>query len=341
MHKEQIKDLLKKYSGLLVQQMNRLACRLLKTGKYCWQLLKAATRKSWLFLQAHWPAVRDRLQQYSRLTRLDKPIGILLLLWPTLWALWIAAAGTPDFRILLIFILGVVCMRSAGCVINDIADRRLDPFVERTKNRPIPSGKVTVPEALAVFVVLLTLAFLLVLQLDPMTIKLAFAGAALAIIYPFTKRYTYMPQLFLGAAFGWAIPLAFSAQAGELPVVAWLLFLTTVLWAVVYDTMYAIVDREDDIKMGMKSTAILFEDADRMIIGIVQVLVLIGLAMVGSRQEFSSVYFTGLLVASLFFVYQQYLIKDRIRQRCFTAFLNNNWFGASVFVGIVLEYHFA
>lgn len=341
MHKDQIKALLKKYTSLLIRQSNRLACWLIKTGNYCLQQLKTGIHNTGLFLQAHWPAIRERLQQYARLTRLDKPIGTLLLLWPTLWALWIAAAGTPDFRILLIFILGVVCMRSAGCVINDIADRRLDPFVERTMNRPIPSGKVTTPEALAVFLVLLSLAFLLVLQLDPMTIKLAFAGAALAIIYPFTKRYTYMPQLFLGAAFGWAIPMAFSAQAGELPVVAWLLFLTTVLWAVVYDTMYAMVDREDDIRMGMKSTAILFEDADRMIIGIIQVLVLGGLAMVGSRQEFGDIYFTGLLVASMFFVYQQYLIKDRIRQRCFTAFLNNNWFGVSVFVGIVLEYHFA
>lgn len=341
MHKERIKASLKKYSTLLVQLSNRVACLLLVTARRSGQYVKMLACRVVQFLRTHWPAWKDRIQQYARLTRLDKPIGSLLLLWPMLWALWIAAAGTPDPAILIIFILGVISMRSAGCVINDIADRRLDPHVERTRNRPIPSGRVTTREALLVFLVLIGAAFLLVVQLDLMTIKLAFIGAALAIIYPFTKRYTYVPQLFLGAAFGWAIPMAFSAQAGELPLVAWLLYLTTVLWAVVYDTMYAMVDREDDIKMGMKSTAILFEDADRMIIGIVQLLVLFGLMLVGSRQNFGDIYYAGLLLASLFFIYQQYLIKDRIRQRCFAAFLNNNWFGACVFVGIVLNYYFS
>lgn len=341
MHKEQIKAALEKYLKLLLHLSSRLGCLLVNYTRRCVQFCKMLACRTVQFLRAHWPAWKDRIRQYARLARIDRPIGILLLLWPTLWALWIAADGTPNRSILIIFILGVFCMRAAGCVMNDIADRRLDPHVQRTRDRPIAGGKVTVREAMIVFLVLIGAAFLLVLQLDPMTIKLAFVGAALAVIYPFTKRYTYVPQLFLGAAFGWAIPMAFSAQAGELPPVAWLLYLTTVLWAVVYDTMYAMVDREDDIKMGMKSTAILFEDADRTIIGIIQAVVLISLALVGSRQDFGWIYFVGLFVASLFFIYQQYLIKDRIRQRCFAAFLNNNWFGAVVFVGIVLNYYFS
>ncbi|RRQ22099.1 4-hydroxybenzoate octaprenyltransferase [Thiohalobacter thiocyanaticus] len=280
----------------------------------------------------------DRLYQYYLLTRLHRPIGTLLLLWPTLWALWLAAEGFPDPLVLAVFIAGVVLMRSAGCVINDYADRGFDPHVQRTRERPLASGKVSPREALALFAVLCLIAFALVLLMNPLTIKLAFVGVALAAIYPFTKRFTHLPQLVLGAAFGWAIPMAFAAQAGELPRLAWLLFLVNILWATVYDTQYAMVDRDDDLKIGVKSTAILFGEADRLIIAMLQLLVLLGLGLVGGMAQLGLYYYLGLAVAAALALYQLYLIRNRDRDGCFRAFLNNNWFGAAVFAGLALEY---
>ena len=277
---------------------------------------------------------------YARLMRLEKPIGIFLLLWPTLWALWIAAEGMPDMLVFIVFMLGVFLMRSAGCVINDYADRDFDPHVARTKTRPIASGAVKPKEALVLFVVLCLTAFCLVLLLNTYTILLSFGGAALAAIYPFMKRYTHLPQVVLGAAFAWAIPMAFAAQTNDIPIVAWLLFITTVLWAVAYDTMYAMVDREDDLKVGVKSTAILFGEADRFIIGIIQILVLSTLYIVGDQLGMSMPYYVALAVATGLSVYQQYLIKDREPARCFRAFLNNNWFGCIIFCGIAGHYAF-
>jgi 4-hydroxybenzoate polyprenyltransferase len=312
---------------------------LCRTGITGWRIAENFLRRIFIYLRSQWPSIRDRLVQYALLIRLDKPIGIFLLLWPTLWALWFAAEGVPDISILITFVLGVVCMRSAGCVINDLADRDIDPYVTRTRNRPLAAGKVSVREALIIALVLVFCAFLLVLQLNPLTVKLSFAGAALAILYPFTKRYTYIPQFFLGLAFGWAVPMAFAAQTGTLPVIAWILLMATVLWAVVYDTMYAMVDRADDLRMGVKSTAILFEDADRAIIGVIQVLVLLALVLTGGRMEAGWMYYAGLGVAGCFSLYQQYLIKDRIPEQCFRAFLNNHWFGATVFAGIFFNYY--
>lgn len=280
----------------------------------------------------------DRLYQYYLLARLHRPIGTLLLLWPTLWALWLAAEGLPDPLVLGVFVAGVVLMRSAGCVINDYADREFDPHVKRTRERPIASGKVSPREALALFAVLCLIAFALVLLMNPLTIKLAFVGAALAAIYPFTKRFTHLPQLVLGAAFGWGIPMAFAAQTGELPRLAWLLFLVNILWATAYDTQYAMVDRDDDLKIGVKSTAILFGEADRLIIAMLQLLVLLGLGLVGGMAQLGLYYYLGLTAAAALALYQQYLIRNRDRDGCFRAFLNNSWFGAAVFAGLVLDY---
>ncbi len=282
--------------------------------------------------------VKDRLNQYYRLTRLDRPIGSLLLLWPALWALWIAGKGHPQPLIVAVFVLGVFIMRSAGCVLNDYADRHIDPHVKRTKARPLAAGRVTPREALILFVVLALLAFALVLLLNRFTVLLSFGGIVLAAVYPFTKRYTHLPQVFLGAAFGWAVPMAFAAQTGAVPKIGWLLFVAAILWALVYDTMYAMVDRDDDLKIGVKSTAILFGDADRLIIGIIQALLLGALVLVGQLAGLRSMYYLGLAVAAGLALYQQYLIKDRQRDRCFQAFLNNNWFGGVVFAGIVLHY---
>ena len=286
------------------------------------------------------PGLVSRLYWYTRLMRLEKPIGIFLLLWPTLWALCIAAEGMPDMLVGLVFVLGVILMRSAGCVINDYADRDFDPHVERTKLRPLASGAVAPKEALILFVVLCLTAFALVLLMNRLTILLSVGGALLAAIYPFMKRYTHLPQVVLGAAFAWAVPMAFAAQSNEIPIVAWLLFIATVLWTVAYDTMYAMVDREDDLKVGVKSTAILFGDADKVIIGFIQILVLVTLGIVGDHLAMSWFYYAGLAVAALLAIYQQYLIKDRNGPRCFRAFLNNNWFGGAVFCGIASHYVF-
>lgn len=282
--------------------------------------------------------VIDRLEQYSQLTRLDRPIGILLLLWPTLWALWIAAEGWPDPLVLFVFISGVILMRSAGCAINDYADRDIDPHVERTVNRPLAAGRISEKEALAVFAGLSISAFLLVLLMNRLTIYMSVVGLLLAASYPFMKRFHYMPQVHLGAAFGWAAPMAFTAQANEITPVTWLIFMATVLWATAYDTMYAIADRKDDLKIGVKSTAILFGDADKLIIGMLQLLLLLDLILIGNRSGLGLFYYLGLCAASGFAIYQQYLIKDRDPQKCFRAFLNNNWFGLSVFAGILVDY---
>ena len=281
-----------------------------------------------------------RLLDYARLMRLDKPIGIFLLLWPTLWALLIASEGQPDHKVLVIFVLGVILMRSAGCVINDYADRDIDCHVSRTQNRPLTSGRVSTREAKILFLVLCLAAFVLVLQLNRLTLLLSIAGVLLAAIYPFMKRVTHLPQVVLGAAFGWSVPMAFAAQTGTVPQIAWLMFLATLLWATAYDTMYAMVDSEDDLALGIKSTAILFGDYDRQIIGIIQVMVLLCLLMIGHQAELGAIYYSGVLLAAVLFAYQQYLIRFRTREGCFQAFLNNNWVGAVIFLGILFDYMF-
>ena len=309
----------------------------LKNFHICRNRLSVISHKCISTCKAHWPTVRDRLQQYALLIRLDRPVGIYLLLWPTLWGLWLAAKGLPDTNVLIVFVLGVILMRSAGCVLNDIADRRYDPNVTRTKTRPIASGKVTPREAMLVALSLILIAFLLVLTMNWLTIQMAFVAVMLAGIYPFMKRYTYLPQFFLGLAFGWAIPMGFAAQTGSVPQIAWLLLIANILWSVAYDTMYAMVDREDDLKIGVKSTAILFDDADRVIIGIIQALVLVTLIMTGKQAELGGYYYIGLAIASCFFIYQQTLIWNREPKQCMQAFLNNNWFGLTVFAGLFLD----
>ena len=278
------------------------------------------------------------LREYARLMRLERPIGFLLLLWPTLWALWIAADGLPPPGILAIFVLGVLLTRSAGCVINDYADRGLDGRVSRTRMRPLATGRVSSREALALFLVLVLAAFALVLLLNRLTVMLSVVGAALAVTYPFAKRFTHLPQLHLGLAFGWAVPMAFAAQQNTLPLIAWLLMIAAVLWAVVYDTMYAMVDREDDLLAGSKSTAILFGDLDRAFIGAFQVLFLASLLLVGWHTGLGWPHYAGIGAAACLSLYQQYLIRGRKPSECFRAFLNNNWLGACVFAGIAADY---
>ena len=280
----------------------------------------------------------ERLKDYARLMRLHRPIGILLLLWPTLWALWIAAHGRPGLHILAVFVLGVVLMRSAGCVINDYADRDFDPHVERTRDRPIAAGRVSPREALVLFAALCLIAFALVLTLNRLTILLSFAGAFLAASYPFIKRFTHLPQFYLGAAFGWGIPMAFAAQTGGIPPLGWILFAANVCWAVAYDTAYAMVDRDDDRQVGVKSTAILFGRHDRVMVLLFHVLTLSLLAWTGALAGLGLRYYAGLVAAFGFMLYQQHLMRDRSRDGCFRAFLNNNWFGAAVFAGLVLHY---
>ena len=281
---------------------------------------------------------RDRLYHYYLLVRLHRPIGILLLLWPALWALWLAGAGQPHWSVVLIFVLGVVLMRSAGCAINDYADRHFDGHVARTNQRPLATGQVTPREAIGVFMVLSLIAFALVLQLNWQTIALSVVALALTFVYPFMKRFTHVPQLFLGAAFGWAIPMAFAAITGAIPFYAWVLFVATLIWALVYDTQYAMVDREDDLKIGIKSTAILFGRWDRLTIGLLQLLMLGLLVWIGEETGRGVFYLLGLLVAAALAVYQQYLIRRRDPSLCFQAFLNNNYFGMAVFIGLVLDY---
>jgi 4-hydroxybenzoate polyprenyltransferase len=280
----------------------------------------------------------DRAKQYWLLARFDRPIGILILLWPALWALWVASNGKPDTLVLTVICTGVVIMRAAGCVINDYADRDFDPHVERTKQRPIAAGKVSPKEALIFFLVLILCAFILVLQLNIYTILLSFVGAFLAASYPFMKRYTQLPQAYLGIAFGWAVPMSFSAQTNTIPAVAWLMYLAVILWALVYDTMYAMVDKDDDLKIGVKSTAILFGHYDRHIMAVLQIIILGLLVLIGTLQHSGWAYYLGVICAAGLSVYQQRLIFHRDKVLCFKAFLNNNWFGFVVFVGLLVDY---
>jgi len=285
-------------------------------------------------------SLTTRLGYYARLIRLDKPIGIFLLLWPTLWALWIAAKGIPDTNVLVVFVLGVILMRSAGCAINDYADRDIDPHIERTSTRPLAAGQISTTEALVIFVLLALSAFALVMTLNPLTRWMSLGGVLLAASYPFMKRYHYLPQVHLGIAFAWAIPMAFTAQTGELPPpTGWLLFIAAILWTTAYDTMYAMADREDDIKIGVKSTAILFGEADKLIIAVLQLLFLLGIILLGQAAKLGWPFYTALGVASIFALYQQFLLRLRDPQDCFRAFLNNNWLGMILFIGIVVDYY--
>lgn len=279
-----------------------------------------------------------RLPDFIQLGRLDRPIGIYLLLWPTLWALWIAAEGHPSFKLIFIFITGVVLTRTAGCIVNDWADRDLDGQVSRTANRPLATGRVSGKEALAVAAVIMLLAFVLVLYTNTFTILLSFGALALACSYPFMKRYTYLPQLVLGAAFAWAIPMAFAAVGETVPLHAWLIYLATLSWTMAYDTLYAMVDREDDLQAGIKSTAILFGDADLVMVGILNALALLALWLLGSRLELSVWYDLGLICAALLLAWQLWQCRERDTDVCFKAFLHNHWVGAVVFAGIFLHY---
>lgn len=282
----------------------------------------------------HWPNIKP----YVELMRLDKPIGIYLLLWPTLWALWVAAEGIPDFSVLIIFVLGVVLMRSAGCVINDYADRKVDGHVKRTSERPLITGAVTSKQALTLFAGLVLSSFILVLFTNQLTIMLSVGGLALAAIYPFMKRHTHLPQVVLGAAFSWAIPMAFAAQADELPKYLWLIYIANLSWTVAYDTMYAMVDRDDDIKIGVKSTAILFGDADKFMIGLLHAIAIFCLFLLGSELALNAFYYLGLTIASAIMIYLHIKIKDGSREACFDAFRQSHWVGMVVLIGIILSY---
>ena len=281
------------------------------------------------------------LIDYARLARLDRPIGIWLLLWPTLWALWIASRGRPNEHVFVVFTLGVLLMRSAGCAINDFADRRYDPHVARTENRPLASGRVSPAEALLVYTILSLLALALVLTLDSLTIRYALGGALLTVVYPFLKRFFPLPQVWLGAAFSWSVPMAFAAQTQQVPRLAWLLFAAGVLWSAAYDTMYAMVDRDDDLKLGIKSAAITFGDADRWVLAALQAMVLYALWLAGLQAGLTRWFRLALAIGAALFAWQQWLIRRRAPQPCLRAFLNNQWFGLVIFLGIALDYLFA
>ncbi len=280
----------------------------------------------------------DKFKQYLLLIRLNRPIGIFLLLWPTLWGLWIASEGFPNTKILVVFLFGVFLMRSAGCILNDIIDKDFDKFVARTQNRPLASDKLSSIEAFIVAISLIFIAFLLVLTTNTLTVQLSFVAIILAGTYPFLKRHTYLPQFFLGLTFGWSIPMAFAATTNSIPKIAWLLLIANILWVVVYDTIYAMIDREDDLKIGIKSTAILFDDADRFIIGLIQSLVLIALIVIGQQASLNTIYYFSLIIGGCLFLYQLYLIRNRDPKKCMQAFLNNNWFGLVVFIGLFINY---
>ena len=283
--------------------------------------------------------IQRRIEEYALLARLDRPIGTWLLMWPALWGLWIAGAGRPHPRVLLVFVAGVFVMRAAGCVINDYADRNIDPHVRRTRDRPLAARRVSPREALYLFAVLITAALYLVTRLDFLTIELAFIGAAMTVSYPFVKRIFPMPQLYLGISFGgWSVPMAFAAESGAVPRVAWVLYIAAVMWAAIYDTMYAMVDREDDLKVGVKSSAILFADMDKLLIGVMQVMMLFALMLAGRSMKFGQWYDAGVIGAGLLFVYQQWLIRKREPAGCLKAFFNNQYVGAVIFVGIMLQY---
>lgn len=284
--------------------------------------------------------LKQRCYQYFLLMRFHKPIGIFLLLWPTLWALWLASHGRPNLTILIIFIAGVVLMRAAGCVINDVADRHFDRHIARTKNRPLTTGKISLIEALLLFACLSLLSFVMLLKLNYLTIALAFPAILLVISYPFSKRYITWPQFILGLAFGWGIPMAYAAQTGHLPVIAWLLFLSAIFWIIVYDTQYAMVDRDDDLKIGIKSTAILFGRHDVWIIGLLQTIFIALLILIGKLLSLNIWFYMGIIAATVLFIYQHFLIRHRQTENCFKAFLNNHWVGMVIFLGILLNYFF-
>ena len=286
----------------------------------------------------HRPAWRTRLALYWQLVRGDRPIGWLLLLWPTWWGLWVAAEGVPPWWALFVFTAGVWLTRSAGCVINDYADRWLDPQVARTRGRPLATGAVSGREALAVFAVLMLAAFALVLTLDRLAIWLSLVGLVLATTYPYLKRHTYLPQVYLGLAFGWGIPMAFAAVQGEVPAIAWVLYVANIFWATAYDTWYAMVDRDDDLRAGAKSTAILFGDLDLAALGILYTLFFSALALVGRRAGLGEPFWWGLGLAALLVAWQFVLGRRRDREGCFRAFLHNHWVGLAVFAGIALAY---
>ncbi|MEW8625179.1 MAG: 4-hydroxybenzoate octaprenyltransferase [Candidatus Thiodiazotropha sp.] len=280
----------------------------------------------------------ERLRRYALLVRLHRPIGILLLLWPTLWSLWIAAEGVPPWGMVLVFTLGVAIMRSAGCAINDYADRDFDGHVARTEDRPIASGLIQPKEAIGVFLVLSLMAASLLFFLNWPTRYLSVVALGLTALYPFMKRYTYLPQVVLGAAFGWAVPMVFMALTESLPLIAWVIFVSTLIWALIYDTQYAMVDRQDDLKIGVKSTAILFGRHDNLIVGLLQGVMIGLLILIGLMSDRGVLYFLGIAAAAMLFLYQQWLTRDRDPKACFEAFLNNNRFGLVVFVGLVLDY---
>lgn len=278
-----------------------------------------------------------RTRAFLELMRFNKPVGTLLLLWPTLWALWIAADGFPSIAVLTLFVLGVIAMRAAGCVINDYADRKVDGGVTRTRNRPLVDGRIDPQEALILFGALCLSAFFLVLMTNRLTIALSFGGVAIATIYPFVKRYSHLPQVVLGAAWAWSIPMAYAAQTGTLVKEIWVLYFAVVLWTVVFDTFYAMVDREDDLKVGIKSTAILFGDLDLFLIGVLQALTLLALVVTGDAFQLGMIYFAGVLAVGLLFIYQQIIARHRQAEACFKAFRNNQWVGAVLFIAIVVD----
>ena len=282
--------------------------------------------------------IKQRLTLYEKLTRLDKPIGTLLLLWPTLWGLWIASAGRPNWMLVWIFCLGTLLMRSAGCVMNDLADRNFDAHVKRTKDRPIAAGLVSVKEALWLAAALTAASFALVLTLNRLTIMLSFAALALAATYPFTKRFLSLPQAYLGVAFGFGIPMAFAAQSNSLPDLAWWLLLANVFWAIAYDTEYAMVDRDDDIRIGIKTAAITFGRYEVAAVMLCYAAMLVVLVMIGARLQFGLYYYLGLGAAWLIMLYHYTLIRGRRREDCFKAFLHNNWVGGVIFAGIAANY---
>lgn len=280
----------------------------------------------------------EKAKAYWQLMRMDRPIGSFLLFWPMLWSLVLAAQGMPDWDVLLVFTAGVFLMRSAGCVINDFADRHVDGHVKRTQQRPLPAGKVTSKEAVLLFLVLGITSFLLVLTMNSLTIQLSFVGIALAFVYPFMKRYTHLPQLVLGLAFSWAIPMAWAAQTNELPWMVWFLFTINALWTIAYDTQYAMVDRDDDLLIGVKSTAILFGRFDKLIIGLLQLATLAMLLWLGQYYQLGQSFYWSVLVAGALFVYQQHLIRHRERELCFKAFLNNNYVGMVLALGLLIAF---
>ncbi|MBQ0720628.1 MAG: 4-hydroxybenzoate octaprenyltransferase [Gammaproteobacteria bacterium] len=281
------------------------------------------------------PAPRTRA--FLELMRFNKPVGTLLLLWPTLWALWIAADGLPSIAVLIIFVLGVIVMRAAGCVINDYADRKLDGAVTRTRNRPLVDGRINPQEALILFGGLCFCAFFLVLMTNRLTIALSFGGVAIATIYPFVKRYSHLPQVVLGAAWAWSIPMAYAAQTGTLVKEIWVLYFAVVLWTVAFDTFYAMVDRKDDLKIGIKSTAILFGDLDLFLIGVLQALTVLGLVVTGDAFKLGTIYFGGVFAVALLFIYQQIIARHRQPEACFKAFRNNQWVGLTLFIAIIID----